>query len=79
MRAEREREAEPVEEADAIAVDKTDIGQFDLALRRFDVAPFLEQQPRIEHVGDMELLDYLLVLDRDVLLVLVEVEQFLPG
>ena len=78
MRAERKGEVEPVEKADAVAVDETDIGQFDLVLRRFYGAPLVEQQARVEHIGYMKLLDDLLVLDRDVLLVLVEVEQFLP-
>src|SRR5437764_15004040 len=79
MRAERKGEAEPVEKADAVAIDQTDIGQLDFALRRLDGAPLVEQQARVEHIGYMKLLDDLLVLDRDVLLVLVEIEQLLPG
>ena len=37
-----------------------------------------EQQPLVEHIGDVELLDDLLVLDRHILLVLIKIEQFLP-
>ena len=78
MRAEREGDADPVEEADAVAIDEAEIAELDLALRRLDHPAVIVQQARIEHVGDLELLDDLLVLDRDVLLVLVEIEQFLP-
>src|SRR5437763_2632372 len=77
MSAERETEAESIEQADAVAVDQADIAEFDFALRRLDRA-LVEQETGIEHVGDLELLDDLLVLDRDILLVLVEIEQFLP-
>ena len=77
MRAERKADADAIQQADAVAVDQADIAEFDLALRRLDRA-FVEQQTGIEHVGDLELLDDLLVLDRDVLLVLVEIEQLLP-
>src|SRR5436309_5213031 len=78
MRAEWEGDTDPVEQTDAIAVDQADIAEFNLALRRLDRLALFEQEPGIEHVGDLELLDDLLVLDRDVLLVLVEIEQFLP-
>src|SRR5579875_2847453 len=76
--ADRKVEIDPFEQMDAIGVDDIDMAGHDLAAERLDPFRPLEQQPPIEHLGDMELLDNLLVFDRDILLVLVIVEQFFP-
>ena len=41
-------------------------------------SPRVEQQMPIEHIGHLELLDHLLVFDRDILLVLIVSEQLVP-
>ena len=76
--AERKGEVDAFEQMDAVGVDDVDIGGGDLAGERLDVLGGFEQQAPVDHVGDMELLDDLLVFDRDILLVLVVIEQFLP-
>jgi hypothetical protein len=63
---------------DAVSIHQPNIGGGNLAGERLDFFRLLEQQSSIEHIGDVELFDYLLVFDRDILLVLVKVEQFLP-
>ena len=76
--AERKREVDAFEQMDAVGVDDIDIAGGDLAGERLDVLGGFEQQPPVDHVGDMKLLDDLLVFDRDILLVLVVIEQFVP-
>src|SRR5215472_2096785 len=63
---------------DAVAVHEAEIAGTDRATERFDRFGLFEEQSLVEHVGDMELLDDLLILYRDILLILVEVQQFLP-
>src|SRR5258705_5741787 len=78
IRAEGKLEIDPLEQMDPVTVHQIEIGGGDLAAQRFDGLRLFEQQSFIEHIRDMELLDDLLILDRDVLLILIEIEQFLP-
>ena len=59
-------------------VHQADIGRGDLAVQRLDLFRRFEQRALVEHIRNLELLDDLLVFDRHVLLVLIEVEQLLP-
>src|SRR5437763_1688083 len=76
--AEREVEIDLFEQRDAVIVHHTDIGRSDLAMQRFELLRRFEQQAFVEHIRNLELLDDLLVFDRHVLLVLIEVKQLLP-
>ena len=78
IRAQRKGETDAFEQVDAVAVDDVDIGRGDLAGEWFDLGWLFEQQAPVDHIGDMELFDDLLVFDRHILLVLVIIEQFLP-
>jgi hypothetical protein len=76
--ADRKFEVERLEVMDAVAVHDAQIGGTNRALERLDDLGLFEQQTFVEHIRNGELLDDLLVFDRHVLLVLIEVEQFLP-
>ena len=47
-------------------------------MQRFELLRRFEQQAFVEHIRNLELLDDLLVFDRHVLLILIEVKQLLP-
>jgi hypothetical protein len=76
--AEGKLEIDPLEQMDPVTVHQIEIGGGDLAAQRFDGLRLFEQQSFIEHIRDVELLDDLLILDRDVLLILIEIKQLLP-
>jgi hypothetical protein len=55
---------------DAIGIHKPNIGRGDLSAKGLDLSRPFQQQSSIQHIGDIELFDHLLVFDGHVLLIL---------